>query len=171
MKPDCERFRTLVHERLDGELGPDDSSLLDSHLDACAACRAFVSELESVRDGLLALPEHPLPDAVLRAVLPLTTRKPRVAHGTWASFAAAAAVAAIVLGILWSRPGPLAPATPDAAELARARSQARYVLALAARAFHESERTARDRVVVGEVAPALRRVPVRWSEFAPARKL
>ena len=169
MKAACDRWRALVHARLDGELPPDESALLDAHLETCPGCRAFLDDLESVREGLLSLPEHPLPDSALGAVLGRTTGKPRAALGAWAGWAAAAAAAAIVLGFLWSRPGP--PPSADPADLARARAEARYVLALTARVFHESEKTACDRVVVGEVAPALRRVPIRWSELAPTRKL
>lgn len=166
----CRTARDLAQRRLDGELDPAAESALDSHLAICPSCREFVAGLETVREGLRALPEHPLPGVSLEDILDRTVRRererPRAA--VWAAWATAAAAATIVLSLILIRPGP--PAAPAGDELARARRDAGIALSLTAGAMREAERTACDRVITERVAPALHRIPVRWSAFAASRK-
>jgi len=94
--------------------------------------------------------------------------------GRWASrrrsyLALAAAVLAATLLVpftLWY----LSPSEPTTAEVDEAAREARMVLAVAAKAVRSAETTARDRVIEGEVSPAIRHVPVRWNQVAPSRR-
>jgi hypothetical protein len=43
---DCLRASNLLSVRLDGEIGPDDGTILDAHLAQCAACRTAADEIE-----------------------------------------------------------------------------------------------------------------------------
>lgn len=171
----CDAFRRLLDERLDGALAQDDASALEAHLAACADCRVVAAGLAAVREGLQSLPEHPLPPIAFEEVLDRTVRAgrrrpPARFAALWPAWAGAAAV--VVLALLLARlpQGPSTLAQPSPAEVARARSEARLVLSLASDALHRAERAARDRVVTGEVAPALRRVPVRWVPTPQPRK-
>ncbi len=169
----CDSFRPLLHDRLDGELSAGAAEALDAHLATCPDCRSLAAGLSAVRSGLLALPEHPLPPDSLEEILERTVRGPRDRvrlAARWPAWAAAAAVAALVLILLRGPlpPGPAAEPSPD--DLARAAGEARAVLCLASGAIHRAERAAAERVLVGEVAPALRRIPIRWAVRPGPRK-
>jgi anti-sigma factor RsiW len=171
----CDVFRPLLDERLDGDLAADRAAALEAHLAECADCRAVAEGLAAVRAGLRALPEHPLPSVALEEVLDRTVRagRPKVLPrfaALWPAWAGAAVV--VVLALLLARlpHEPSTLAQPSPAEVARARSEARLVLSVASNALHRAERAARDRVVAGEVAPALRRLPIRWTARPEPRK-
>ncbi len=169
----CDGFRARLHQRLDGELAADAAGALDAHLAECPDCRSLAEGLAAVRSGLLALPEHPLPEASLEAILDRTARgrRPRIRlAASWPAWAGAAAVAALMLLLLRAPLPPSSPAGTSPGELARAESEARLVLALASGALHRAERAAGDRVLAGEVAPALRKVPIRWAVRPEPRK-
>ena len=171
----CAAFRPLLDERLDGELSAERAAALEVHLAACGECRAVAEGLAAVRTTLRALPEHPLPPEALEAVLDRTVRRSRFRglprfSAAWPAWAGAAAVVILALLLLG---GPLAPTQtgrPSADEVARGRDDARRVLSLASRALHRAERAACDTVVAGEVAPALRRVPIRWAPRPEPRR-
>jgi hypothetical protein len=57
---DCRSTRELVSLELDGELSELDAVRLNSHLAACAGCRALRAELESVTLALRTAPLEPL---------------------------------------------------------------------------------------------------------------
>jgi predicted anti-sigma-YlaC factor YlaD len=169
----CETFRPLLHERLDGELGPDAALSLDAHLAACPDCRSAAEGLAVVRSGLLALPEHPLPAEAIEEILDRTVRDRRL--GTrfaayWPAWAGAAALAALALLLLRFPLSPSVPAEIPPGDVAKAASEARLVLSLAAGALHRAERAAGNRILAGEIAPALRRVPIRWAVRPEPRK-
>lgn len=160
----CESLREWMHERLDGPIPAERAEELERHLRACAGCREIDDGWRRVQAELRALPEVPLPDALLAAVWARTTQKParpevpaRAARAWW--FAAAAAVLTIALLLWLARPDR---SLPSAAEYARAERDARLALGVAARAMHVTERTAVNRVLAKEVSPVLRRIPVRW---------
>ncbi len=74
---DCAAAREAVHVSLDAELM--DAGLrqrLEAHLEGCAACREFASEMRAIQGGLRSLPELKLPDDVLERVWDRTTRAP-----------------------------------------------------------------------------------------------
>jgi predicted anti-sigma-YlaC factor YlaD len=168
----CARSRELIHERLDG---PVDALLLaevEDHLRACADCREVAEGLERVQRELRSLPEIPFPSEALDEVFARTIRR-RAARPrrlvAWSSMAAAAAVLAILILLRFLAPQP---PVPSPQELAQAERDARLALAVAAQALQVTEDATVQRVLGGEVAPILRKIPVRWDkagEPAPIR--
>ncbi len=170
---DCGTFRPLLHERLDGELGAGAALALDAHLAACPDCRSAAEGLAAVRSGLLALPEHPLPEEAIDEILDRTVRdrRPRARFAAyWPAWAGAAALAALALLLLRLPLSPSVPAETSPGDVAKAASEARLVLSLASGALHRAERAAGNRILAGEIAPALRRVPIRWAVRPEPRK-
>ena len=51
----CTRYREAIHELVDGTLGPVRRAELQTHLDACDACRALVSDLQKIRRAASSL--------------------------------------------------------------------------------------------------------------------
>ena len=83
---DCAQAREAASARLDCELSELDAVRLDVHLRACAECRAYAREIETITVGLRAVPlERP----EIRVIMP-RRRRIRVP-------AAAAVAAAVVL--------------------------------------------------------------------------
>jgi predicted anti-sigma-YlaC factor YlaD len=82
---DCSQAREAVSARLDSELPELDGARLDAHLRACAECRAYAAEIQTITVGLRAVPlEWP----EIRVIMPRRRRVP---------IQAAAAAAAVVL--------------------------------------------------------------------------
>jgi hypothetical protein len=157
----CTETREAVHAALDAELM--DAGLkqrLEAHLEGCASCREFASELRVIQGGLRTLPELELPDAVLEHVWNRTIR----AHRTrpWYFAAAAAAIAVTVLGGFWLRNGTESPELSDT-QLRRAALEARLVLGITSQALPRTERAAVDDGLTGGVSQALRQMPIQWS--------
>lgn len=160
----CSEFRETIQDRLDGPVAADRAHALASHLHSCADCRAYDDGMHAVTDALRLLPDRPLPASALEAVWDRTIRAPRsadagrIARPIWRAAAAAAILTAALVPALYR---PVRRASPET-DVARAREDARFVLALTARALRRSER-AGDDVLSGEIAPAFRKVPIRWS--------
>jgi anti-sigma factor RsiW len=53
----CDRYVALIHDRLDGMIDPSAARALDEHLASCAACRALLADLESIRRAAVTLPD------------------------------------------------------------------------------------------------------------------
>jgi anti-sigma factor RsiW len=85
---DCREVEGLLDAYLDGELEPAVSTSVRSHVDACAACRLRLANLESIGRLVRRAPYYPAPEA-LRARL--TQVRPR-SRGTSSLLAWAAAV-------------------------------------------------------------------------------
>jgi predicted anti-sigma-YlaC factor YlaD len=86
---DCALAREAASARLDCELPELDAVRLDVHLRACAECRAYAAEIETITAGLRAVPlEWP----EIRVVTP---RRRRVPVQATAAAAAAVVLAAI----------------------------------------------------------------------------
>jgi len=86
---DCAQAREAVSARLDSELPELDGARLDAHLRACAECRAYAAEIQTITVGLRAVPlEWP----EIRVIMP---RRRRVPIQTAAAAAAAVVLAAI----------------------------------------------------------------------------
>ena len=162
----CDRIRRGIQERLDGPVDADLARIVDEHVRACAACRAYDEGLRDAVGALRDLPPVSLPADALEAVWDRTIRSPRSAARFRPRLAYAWAAAAVLTAALLPalfRPVRTGPSAP---ELARARDDARYVLALTARTLRRTEQ-AGDRVVSAEVARAFRKIPIRWSRVVP----
>jgi predicted anti-sigma-YlaC factor YlaD len=68
-QPTCERARTWLSLRLDGELSELEGALLDAHLERCNTCRATAAAIEATTSAIRSAPvELPLrPVAIPRA--------------------------------------------------------------------------------------------------------
>jgi hypothetical protein len=64
----CKKYGADLSAYLDGELNAKRAAAVKRHLRGCDACRAVVSELAEVSDGLAELPRMPAPDALDAAV-------------------------------------------------------------------------------------------------------
>ena len=90
----CERARTWAALAPDGELSELERKLLDAHVQRCAACAYFASEVAAVASELRAAALQPLPRPL---VVPIWRRRPVYARVR--AVGAAAAVAVMALGV------------------------------------------------------------------------
>ncbi len=164
----CDRYRDLIHSKIDGDLDAEGERELRVHLAVCPSCREEATSLESVAAGLRSLAPAPMPDDLFDAALARTSRGSRGRvlpfvrkRAAWIGLAAAAAITAAILVPSYFR----APSGPSPAEVARAREEAQLALSIAAKALRRAE-TAGDRVLTDEVSPALQRIPIRWKNVA-----
>lgn len=88
---DCARVRQQLSLRLDFERSEFEEALLESHLGACGACRAFASDIEGFTGALRAAP---LAEPAVQVQLP---RQRRWRVSALGSFSAVAAIAVVVL--------------------------------------------------------------------------
>jgi anti-sigma factor RsiW len=65
----CEAIFARLSEYLDEELDPTLCSELDTHMEGCAPCRAFLESLRRTVDALQAVESPRLPDELRREVL------------------------------------------------------------------------------------------------------
>ncbi|MGH3013254.1 MAG: zf-HC2 domain-containing protein, partial [Gaiellaceae bacterium] len=54
----CERARQWTSLRLDDELSPLETELLDRHLETCAGCRVFAEDVRWASDVLRLTPQE-----------------------------------------------------------------------------------------------------------------
>jgi anti-sigma factor RsiW len=87
---------------LDGELAVSERGEVVAHLGACPSCRDELEALAAVRGSVRGLPVLDLPPGVVPA--PARPDRRRVPALAWA--ASAAAVAALVIGVLAAGDGP-----------------------------------------------------------------
>lgn len=95
---------------LDDELAPAARREADTHLAACADCRAELDEIATARHAIRIMPVHAAPRAVLDWAGPLAVATPR----RRAAWALAAAVAAGIAMLLPQEPE-VAPSLPSLA--------------------------------------------------------
>jgi predicted anti-sigma-YlaC factor YlaD len=95
---DCERMRSLISASLDGEVSEVEQATADAHLAECGACRAYAASLAETSRMLRATP---LEEMSFPIVLP--SHRLRLAR-TMQLGAAAAAVAAVFLGVVGTSP-------------------------------------------------------------------
>jgi predicted anti-sigma-YlaC factor YlaD len=168
---ECAATREALHELFD-EAGP--GRVAPEHLDRCSACRDWARDHGEVRRALQKLEQPGFPDDALQEVWARTVDRQRAGwtRSAW-TWAAAAAVLVAVIGLgLWGTIGttPTVPPRetgtvaerPTDEEIRKAAEDVRMVFALASRAVRRSERVAVERVLAGEVAPALDRIMVDW---------
>jgi anti-sigma factor RsiW len=159
----CEGAREIVHRLLDGDpVDPSREQTYRVHLAACWNCREAEADLRLIQSELRSLPARGLPDTALQRVWRQTSRRKasrparrRSKVFDWRAAAAAAALAAVLLGVWSTRPP-----EPDPEELERAAVEARMVLLLTARTLRRSEETMMRKVFVEGVTPALARAPI-----------
>ena len=182
----CEKARQAIQERLDGPIAAEALEELHAHLAGCSACREVEAGLLAVQQALGSLPELSFPDEALEQVWDRTVRseppatRPASWWTDWRALAAAAVVAAALLG-LWALgrhrltpSGPIEVARHEYSEqeIEAAAAEAHMVLSLTVSALRRSRHVAVRDVLAGEVSPALRRIPVRLpgSEGAEPRR-
>jgi predicted anti-sigma-YlaC factor YlaD len=89
----CDRTREWAALELDGELSEFERALMQAHLDRCAECRAFSTDVVEITARLRSAPLEPLPQPVT-----LPDRR-RVASFRHLQVAAAAAVVLAAAGL------------------------------------------------------------------------
>ncbi|MDR2132244.1 MAG: zf-HC2 domain-containing protein [Clostridiales Family XIII bacterium] len=106
---DCDQALELLSPFIDDMLDPEETRALRLHLEDCAACKAEYDLLARMREGLLRVPERPLPaefDARLKeAIAALSETAPqrvaRASRGRRRGLKPAASVAAVfAVGLL-----------------------------------------------------------------------
>jgi anti-sigma factor RsiW len=96
----CDRAREYSSRSLDGELSDFEHALLETHLERCAACRAYSAELAEIVTHLRAAPMESLSQQIS---LPSRRRvRARAFQGAAAVAAAAVAATAGLVGSLSS---------------------------------------------------------------------
>lgn len=88
----CERAHEWISLRLDGELSPLESVMLDSHLDRCQPCRAFAVEVKAVTMRIREAELEPVP-------APVAVPRSRDVAFRAARVSAAAAVMLVAAGL------------------------------------------------------------------------
>jgi predicted anti-sigma-YlaC factor YlaD len=89
----CDRTREAISRSLDGELSPFEERLVGAHLAGCAACAEFDVDVRATTEMLRSAP----PESIGRLLVLPRRRSVQPLVG---SAAAAAAVAAVLLGTL-----------------------------------------------------------------------
>lgn len=99
----CDEALELISARVDGELTAEETRILEEHLDRCQACRALLEELRSIHEEMSGL-NVPAPAGLTQGVMErvraekVVPMKPvRSARNRWRTWAASAAVFAVVL--------------------------------------------------------------------------
>lgn len=84
----CARARSLLCERIDGDLDAIDAGLLDGHLRHCADCDSLARTLAALEPALRTLPPADPGPGFVDAVLARTSRRPRRLSplGRWRAF-------------------------------------------------------------------------------------
>jgi anti-sigma factor RsiW len=88
----CDRVRSQVSLRIDGDLSQLESRMVDAHLVRCAECRAFESGAAALTDLLRAAPFEPLET-------PVAVRLPARTWVARAQIGMAAAIALVFFGV------------------------------------------------------------------------
>jgi predicted anti-sigma-YlaC factor YlaD len=103
----CDRAREYSSRSLDGELSDFERALLETHLERCDPCRAYVVELADIVARLRTAPLEALPHPI---ALPSRRRaRTRALQGAAAAAAAVVAVTAGLVGSLQSHPNQARP--------------------------------------------------------------
>lgn len=124
----CDEALELISAGVDGELTAEETSILEEHLDHCEACRALLEQLRSIHEEMPGL-NVPAPAGLTQGVMErvraekVIAMKPvRSARNRWRTWAASAAVFAVVLlgaGTLRYEAAPAGNEAPAAAQDAR----------------------------------------------------
>ena len=101
MMIDCDRATELISESLDGPLSQEDRRALDEHLAVCGECRALLSDLTRLGPAWESM-SAPVPEGFAQGVMDRVGQEKvvplgRASRRRWRSWAATAAVFAVVL--------------------------------------------------------------------------
>lgn len=80
---ECTSFEALLDPFVDGELSPEEMARVQSHLDQCPACRAYVDDALSIRAALGGWEETPVPEDFERRVMDAVRAHPRRRRTPW----------------------------------------------------------------------------------------
>lgn len=142
MMSSCREIELEIVAYCSGELEPAERDMVRQHLDGCPACRAELGQEMELRRTLGTLPAEAAP-AVLEQRIKAATRRPeRNRRRLTAALALAAASLAIALILPAMRPAGESDGTWSDAEIAAARQEVMYTLALTARVIGRTEKTA-----------------------------
>jgi hypothetical protein len=120
----CTEIQTQVSAFADGDLDPAERATVQAHLDACAACRGVLRDLEQLRStarhlGGLTPPPHVWMEIAGRIRLdapPPAAAEPRASRtALWQWTALAAVLLLVTLGVYLVRRIPASPSVPGAA--------------------------------------------------------
>jgi anti-sigma factor RsiW len=128
----CADVDARLEAWLDGELADAEAAAVEAHLEQCRHCAAEAEVARAVRFELRALPSLDAPPFVVDAV-----QRQTLVPRRWLAVAVAAVAATVLLsvglGVHQSRR-----AEPQSNEVARATAEAKYALALIARATRQA---------------------------------
>jgi anti-sigma factor (TIGR02949 family) len=112
---DCREVEGLLDAYLDGELEPAVSTSVRNHLDACAACRQRLANVESIGRMVRRAPYYQAPEALRARLTEVRTRSR--ATSNWLAWAAAVVMVASLTGsILILRTSARVPRTLDSVD-------------------------------------------------------
>jgi len=168
----CTELRDRLDAYVRGTLAPGDAAVLEDHLTGCAACSAWLEQLEPPSEGAAALaksiePASDLWPGIQARLGPF--RGTRVTLPSWALAAAAVVLIALSSAItaLLLRPGP---ATPLAATPAVSVSPLEAQYAAAATELSAELERARTRLSPATLAVIERNLAVIDSALAESRR-
>lgn len=72
-----DRFEELLPPYLEGELGPEDKSRVESHLATCPDCRLLLAALTDAREALSGFPELEISESLRSRLLAIPENKKR----------------------------------------------------------------------------------------------
>ncbi len=146
----CREIELELVAYCSGELDPAEKGMIRNHLDGCASCRAELDREMELRRILGSLPKENIPDVldsrIMAAANPSVATLPagRSRKRLTAGLALAAASLAIALLVPTLRPGSEPEQAWTQEEIATARQEVMYTLALTAKVI---DRTQKDAVV------------------------
>ena len=170
----CEQARESIQDLIDDgktvmESVSGTAGALAAHLEVCSDCRVFQKEMSKLHRGLTDLPELAFPAAALEEVWDQTVRKRAVAKFDWRWLAVAAAILVVVFaGRLFD--SQKVGSEYSTAEVAQATVEARAALNLVRDALQRSEQAAVERVLGGEVTPALEKITIGLPDTESSKK-
>jgi predicted anti-sigma-YlaC factor YlaD len=97
----CEKLRQEILERTLGGSGVPAGSALEKHLQACPACRAFLSRISEVDAALYAMPLEKTPAVVTRRILAQIEPTP-MSEEKFLPWTVWVPVASLLLGLFWA---------------------------------------------------------------------
>lgn len=80
---ECTSFEALLDPFVDGALSPEEMARVQSHLDQCPACRAYVDDALAIRAALGGWEETPVPEGFDRRVMDAVRAHPRRRRTPW----------------------------------------------------------------------------------------
>lgn len=80
---ECTSFEALLDPFVDGELSSEEMARVQSHLDQCPACRAYVDHALAIRAALGGWEETPVPEDFERRVMDAVRAHPRRRRTPW----------------------------------------------------------------------------------------